>query len=870
MKTKKTQPKKEIDNQDKPYFQEWLSSKVDPEIIDLNVQYLDSDYALEALLGNSLEKMGEGQKVPHSQQYATTSVASLLRKYEHIKEGGWWCAGVDVKDDFKDSDWGCFKPDAPRNLNGKLVKYETPPKRETEIFALKVPDGIYQKTANYWEIPKDNTINFWEWVKTRPVPLFITEGAKKAGALLSAGFPAIALPGINNGLRDRPHWDGETGKETIIKDLIPELKHFAKNGKEIVFVFDQDTKFKTQQNVAHAVIAMGTVFKKYGCEIHILEWDGKEAKGIDDLIFKKEETILSSLYENKTDLATYKQNKIRKVRKFETEVHFQDYLRELEIDKKLRFNELSLEMELDNEAFDSPEYFQSYFQDTYSCSVADKNFLRAVNYFARQQSYHPIREYLESLSQKVQPVSLDDLSSRYFGTKDEISNLKVKRWLIGAVARLFTTNAGIKFESALILYGAKQGRGKSSFFEALGQDWHCNDIDDVKGKDNLLKQHSSWILECAEFDGIVNKKDAAAIKAWIGIKVDRFREPYGTKTAPHPRRFAIAGTVNTVNLLKDETGNRRFWIIDTGGRTIDKNLLAQERDGIWLAAYQAYLAGEKYWFDVEDLEAVEESNHKFQEFDDWQGIVEGYLEDTELEIVSTNEILRDRFNILDNAPDYQRQANRLARILTKLKFERYRQFSTKIHDGEKWITIRPMYWVSQSLESALEAGKFEQIHPDTLLSELKAFRPESEAEETTPSRDIAANIAGVSTPVTEQVTELETPKEATIPSRDIAGVSNPVTEQVTEVSAMSEAKKTTKKIFFDIPEEQQQRIFLLEVIKAECDRLEWTEDDLKKSLKRSFPRKQGTKSLTNTELQDFWEFLATLKPKKELNGHGSS
>ena len=135
----------------------------------------------------------------------------------------------------------------------------------------------------------------------------------------------------------------------------------------------------------------------------------------------------------------------------------------------------------------------------------------------------------------------------------------------------------------------------------------------MKGKDNLLKQHSSWILECAEFDGIVNKKDAAAIKAWIGIKVDRFREPYGTKTAPHPRRFAIAGTVNTVNLLKDETGNRRFWIIDTGGRTIDKNLLAQERDGIWLAAYQAYLAGEKYWFDVEDLEAVEESNHKFEE-----------------------------------------------------------------------------------------------------------------------------------------------------------------------------------------------------------------------------------------------------------------
>ena len=327
--------------------------------------------------------------------------------------------------------------------------------------------------------------------------------------------------------------------------------------------------------------------------------------------------------------------------------------------------------------------------------------------------------------------------------------------------------------------------------------------------------------------------------------------------------------MNTVSFLKDETGNRRFSIIDTGSRIIDKKLLAQERDGIWLAAYQAYLAGEKYWFDVDELEAVEESNQKFQEFDDWQGIVEGYLEDTELEIVSTNEILRDRFNILDNAPYYQRQANRLARILTKLKFERYKQFSTKIHDGKEFVTIRPMYWVSKHLESALEAGKFDQIDKDELLSELKAFRPEFEVEETIPSRDIAANIAGASNPVPEQVTEQITELEETRPSRDIAGASNPDPEQVTEVSAMSEAKKTTKKIFLDIPEEKQKRIFLLEVIKAEQDRLEWTDDDLKKALKRSFPRKQGTKSLSDAELQDFWEFLATLKPKKELNGHGS-
>jgi hypothetical protein len=175
-----------------------------------------------------------------------------------------------------------------------------------------------------------------------------------------------------------------------------------------------------------------------------------------------------------------------------------------------------------------------------------------------------------------------------------------------------------------------------------------------------------------------------------------------------------------------------------------------------------------------------------------------------------------------------------------------------------------MYWVSKHLESALEAGKFEQIDKDDLLSELKAFRPDFEVEETTPSRDIAVNIAGASNPVSEQVIGVETQKEETIPSRDIAGASNPVPEQVTEVSAMSEAQKTTKKNFLDISEEKQQRIFLLEQIKIECDRMEWTKENLQRNFKLVFPRKSGTDSLSDSQLQQFWEHLAGLKSLSQI------
>lgn len=235
---KKTRPI----NTDKPYFQEWLNSQVDPEIIELNVKYIKGRTALEYLLGNALEKIGEGQKTPHSQQYTTTPVQRLLAKYTHVEDGGWWASGVDILNGFKESDWGCFKPDNPRldNEKKKPIKYEHPPQQPTEIFALKVPDSIWKNISHHFECPIGKEASFWEWVLKNPsVPVVITEGAKKAGALLTAGYAAIALPGINNGLVKVGDSEWELG---------PHLKAFAQDGRQILFAFDADKKSENSKS----------------------------------------------------------------------------------------------------------------------------------------------------------------------------------------------------------------------------------------------------------------------------------------------------------------------------------------------------------------------------------------------------------------------------------------------------------------------------------------------------------------------------------------------------------------------------------------------------------------------------------------------
>ncbi|MFM7713157.1 MAG: DUF3854 domain-containing protein, partial [Microcystis sp.] len=90
-------------------------------------------------------------------------------------------------------------------------------------------------------------MSFWAWVIENPsIALLITEGAKKAGALLSAGYLPIALPGIFNGFRqEKDSWGNAIG----LPYLIPQLEAFCQSGREIVFAFDQDKKPKTIRNV---------------------------------------------------------------------------------------------------------------------------------------------------------------------------------------------------------------------------------------------------------------------------------------------------------------------------------------------------------------------------------------------------------------------------------------------------------------------------------------------------------------------------------------------------------------------------------------------------------------------------------------------
>ncbi len=236
---------------DEGHWDEWvLGSCIDSEIAALNLRSLCGDEPYRYLIPDPGKVSGRVQ--------GDAQWRYLRGKYGHVEAGGWWCCGVDILTGHM-SEWGCFKPNTPRvDSDGKVIKYEHPPKTQLEAFFLRVSVRVFELISRRYDVPVPSDyadvlsepMIFWQWVIDNNIPIIITEGCKKAAAILSCGYVALALPGIRSGYRvQRDEYGEAIGQPT----LIPQLAPFATLGRRIYFAFDQDSKRSTRRDVNSAI-----------------------------------------------------------------------------------------------------------------------------------------------------------------------------------------------------------------------------------------------------------------------------------------------------------------------------------------------------------------------------------------------------------------------------------------------------------------------------------------------------------------------------------------------------------------------------------------------------------------------------------------
>lgn len=265
-----------------------------------------------------------------------------------------------------------------------------------------------------------------------------------------------------------------------------------------------------------------------------------------------------------------------------------------------------------------------YLEQTYGISGKDKIF-DAVNVVAQRNAFHPVRAYLDGCTWDGVP-RVDTLLVDYLGAEDSAYTRAVTRKaLVAAVARIY--HPGCKFDYMLTLRG-RQGLGKSALISKLGREWYSDSFTTLQGKDAYEQVLGVWIMEVGELAGM-RKAEAETIKLYISKQSDRFRPAYGRRTQEYPRQCIFIGTTNETQFLRDATGNRRFWVVDTPNqptRDMWTELTPDMVRRIWGEAVELYRQGETLYLPPDLEQVAREVQETYEEENPRAGIIADYLD----------------------------------------------------------------------------------------------------------------------------------------------------------------------------------------------------------------------------------------------------
>ncbi len=310
----------------------------------------------------------------------------------------------------------------------------------------------------------------------------------------------------------------------------------------------------------------------------------------------------------------------------------------------------------------------------------------AVSMVADEHRFHPVREYLENLPEWDGIERLDHWLTDCVGVTDgDYAHLVGRFFLLGMVARVYEPGCTMQY---MPIFEGPQGKGKSTMLRILGGDWYAETPFKIGDKDAYQQLQGTWLYEIPEMDSF-NKAESTAVKAFVTIQTDRYREPYARSTVDRPRQCVFAGNTNHSEYFKDTTGNRRFWPVRCYG-TIDLAKIREWRDLLFAEALSKYRAGHK-WYPTRDEEInyFKPEQEEREIVDPWLYPMQTWLDEPDRrhknEFTST-EILEGAFKVsLDKIDGNRGMATRLGNLLARIGWKKYRRTTGR----REWIYQRP-------------------------------------------------------------------------------------------------------------------------------------------------------------------------------------
>lgn len=221
------------------------------------------------------------------------ALIALDRRYRHLQAGGWRSLSDALPGLEPFDQW---KPSSPRAkgrrdgrgnwepLPGQAIRYEAQPQHPDGggLLLPRVPLRCWELIADRQGLPRPDAAaqaaGFWPWALAHPsLRLVVCEGWKKALAAVSAGWAAVALPGVQMGRRLGPD-----GSERLIEAL-----QLLAPGRRWRIAFDAEGRPDTASKVAAAAGALARALRSAGGRVEVARLPllpRHDKTGLDDLL----------------------------------------------------------------------------------------------------------------------------------------------------------------------------------------------------------------------------------------------------------------------------------------------------------------------------------------------------------------------------------------------------------------------------------------------------------------------------------------------------------------------------------------------------------------------------------------------------------
>lgn len=282
--------------------------------------------------------------------------------------------------------------------------------------------------------------------------------------------------------------------------------------------------------------------------------------------------------------------------------------------------EYKLKESEDFKYFDDMDYIDVRLDLQMNCGMPVSKDVYETSLYSSSVShrYNPFREYIFGLpawDQKTDHIKhyLQQISLRSEDDRNYFIN-GFKKWFVALVMSLIEDIPDPFFinQTCLVFVGG-QGKYKTTWLKRLlprhlqlryfyGSNFQTHN------KDHEKYLATKIIINLDEMAAL-NKTDIESIKSKITQDQVVVRLPFARKDIHLKRRASFCGSINQMEFLKDDTGSRRWFIVEVDSVSLRDDF---NPDLLFAQALFLYKEGFQYWFDSTDIEEMEKYNEKFK------------------------------------------------------------------------------------------------------------------------------------------------------------------------------------------------------------------------------------------------------------------